>query len=213
MSSQSDSVDKKSEKILNTKTYFLNKSNSKYISVGIGLNNLEPIIHIGGQNGFLIAISEQEWKQIVNYQGVIANYFYFNVADSKPLKIHDLTIYFEKSSQCSYIRIQKDGGKYVSLGVDSVDTLWQVKELIDYRINIIKKQGFDQYFDVFKSNNFNQVGNVVTDVTKIIDQINNPNSENVSTMLEMLTFYPIELELKLIKRGNKRKYYEENSDY
>lgn len=207
------------EILLNPKIYYLNNSLSKFVCVGLSISDFKPRIRIGGQNGFNIIINEEEWKELQQNQGVLANYFYSSQADTYPLKIGSVTVNFEKMNfekmnQTPIIKIQKFDGSYVCLGKESVDKLIEVDEIVDYRIQIIKKQEFEKYFSLFQTNTFSNPFNLSENVYNVLNPSQNPNSENVSTMLEMLMLHPKELECK-IKNGfsSKRKYYEEIGAY
>lgn len=204
---------KKNEIVINSKTYYLNNSSSKFISVGMNLDDFSPLIQIGGQNGFKISLNEEDWKNLLKHQGVIVNYFYSFNDTLQPLKCDDITIYFEKLNQCPVIKIQKNNGNYVCLGSNTVDTLWEVQDIIDYRIEIIKKQEFSKYFSLFQLNLLNFSDGLLTHIYNILNYKNNTNSENVSTMMELLMLYPKTLEFKIKKNSSKRKYYEEISDF
>lgn len=210
--SESVSTKKNSEKILNSKLYYLNKSSSKFISVGLSLTDFAPRILIGGYKGFEASFSEEEWKSLQQYQGVIVNYFYCKV-DAHPLKFGNINLYFEKINQIPIIKLQNIDGNCVCLASDTCDKLFEVQEIVDYRIHLLKRQEFDKYFNVFQTTNVNQSSSVLlSNVYNILNPSQNTKSENVCTMLEMLTLYPNELEDKL-KHISKRKYYEEISSY
>lgn len=203
------------EKLLNSKTYHLNNSLSKFVSVGLAFNDLTPRIIIGGQQGFQIILHEGDWNTFVSYEGVIANYFYSNVG-AEPLVIGKITVLLEKFNNFNIIKIQDGDANYICLGCESVDKLWALKDLVEYRIQILKKQEFEKYFNLFQRNIFNQeIGDVLTNVYDVLNPKQNTNSENVSTMMEMLILYPQELENKLKKSvSSKRKYYyEEVSEF
>lgn len=209
---ESDSNIKNSEKLVNSKIYYLNNSSSKFVSVGISIIHLTPKILIGGQNGFTVILNEEEWKELKKNQGVMLNYFYSSQADTYPLKIGSVMVYFEKINHFPIIKIQKEGS-YVHLGKESVDQLFEIDEIVDYRIQIIKKQEFQKYFNLFY-NYHNQSGDFFEFVYNVLKPSENPNSENVSTMLEILILHRKELENKLKKGGtSKRKFYEEICDY
>ena len=206
-------INDKYEKLLNSKIYYLNKSSSKYICVGISLSNFTTKISISGQNGFHINLTEEEWYGVEKNEGIIANYFYSAQADTQPLKIGNLTVCFEKLNQNPIIKFFKQES-YVVLGKESVDKLMDIKEIVDYRIQMVKKQEFQTYFNMFQHQGNNPVRDIDLFET-VYQQLNhhqNTNNENVCTMLEMILLYPGELENKL-KRGSKRKYYEEISNY
>ena len=196
----------KTEKLLNLKIYYLNNSSSKFVGVGIALSDFEPKIVFGGQNGFSVILDEEEWDSFKKNEGLLANYFYSFSADlDAPLKIGNVTICFEKIMNSPVVKILKHE-KYVFLGKESIDKLLEVKEILDYRIQMVKKQEFQKYFTVFQHHGY-QFGNIFETIYQTLNPSQNPNSENVSTMLELVMLHPNELQSKL-KKVLKRKYYE-----
>lgn len=188
--------------IISAKRYYLNKSQTKFINIGLSVEyNFEPHIQIGGKNNQSILLTEEEWNSILQYQGVISCYScsYNNFND--PIYIQKVAIYFEKLEQIPLIKIVKGDG-YIYLGNESVCKLWELVPLIDYRLDILRKQKFNTYLNFFKSS-----GPLEEDsLQKIQDNLSikdHPNSENVSTMLECLICYPKQLIQKL-KRGHEK---------
>ena len=201
------------EKLLNSKLYCLNSSASKFICVGLSLDDLCPKIQFGNQKGYNIIISEEEWRNLLKNQGVIANYFYSTYGDHFPLNIGDVVIYFEKINECPVIKFKKCNGDYIYFSRETIEKLWEIQELIDYRIIILKKQDFEKYFNVFQTSLMNNSMDLLTNVYNVLSPSQNLNSENVSTMLEILVMYPSVLETKLRRSAPKRKYYEEIGEF
>ena len=79
-------------KVLNSKIYYLNNSSTKFLIVGLSLSDFSPKIVIGGKNGFSICLSEHQWQNFLEYQGVVANYFHSDKTDSYPIKFSDITL-------------------------------------------------------------------------------------------------------------------------
>ena len=94
-----------------------------------------------------------------------------------------------------------------------MDFLWKIQELINYRIQNIKYQGFKKYLIIFQNslNTSKTFNGLVSDIYDVLNPSHNINSENVSTMLEMLIQYPNVLETKLKKINLKRKYNEDGN--
>lgn len=203
------------EKLLNNKMYGLNKSLSKFICVGISVKDFQPKVEFGSSKGFKIIFNEEEWNLFLEHQGVMANYLTFGNSEYTPINMENLTIYFEKFKDSRVIKLQKYNSDYLYFEKNTMDCLWEIQELINYRIQIIKYQEFEKYFNIFQNSvNINKNFNgLVSDIYDILNPIHNINSENVSTMLEMLIQYPNVLENKLKKRNLKRKYNDEDGNF
>lgn len=197
-------------KLLNSKVYYINNSNSKYVNIGLNICDFKPRILIGGQTGFYIVFTEENWKNFLNQQGILVNYFHSNLIDTSPLHFDDITIYFEKINDTYIIKIQKSDGFYVRLAKETLDKLWDIEELINYRIQMLKNQEFEKYFNLFQMQFefINPFSDLIESIYKVISPNQSSNSENVSTMLEMLCLYPTTVQDKIMKNGKKRMYEE-----
>lgn len=173
---------------LNEKQFFLNKSKSKFVGVGISYNfGYKPYIKLSGLKSDSVFFTETEWLQFLEYQGIITNYFY-TMDIQNPIKHGNITLSFEKVNTSFFIKVQKDLN-YVSLAFDTVCTLWNTLPLIKYRIDIIKRQQFSEYINNLKLRLRNKT-NLHREVMEIIRPEENLNSENISTVLEFITYYP-----------------------
>lgn len=203
-----NNLGKKKEILLNNNLFCLNTS--KYVSVGIGLDNFQPKIKIGSQKGFNIILTEEEWRSLLKHQNDVVNYCYSSANNHAPIKIGDVTIYFETTrQQLLLIKLEKFNDN-LYFTKETLDKLWEIQELIDYRIQMLKNQEFEKYVSMIRTK-LNPSVDLLTNVYSALNPCQNSNSENVSTMLEMLSMYPNVIESKL--RAPKRKYYEENSEY
>lgn len=209
----SESETKLVEKILNSKICYINNSFSKYVNVGLSIIDFKPRILLGGQNGFHIIFTEENWKKFLGLQGVIANYFHSFLPNTSPIQFDGFTVYFENNNGYFLIKIQSSNGHYIRLAKETVDKLWNIEELINYRITILRKQDFEKYFNLFQIQLelLNPLSNIIETIYNVINPIQNTNSENVSTMLEMVCLYPKELEFKIKNYGSKKSFYNEIS--
>lgn len=197
--------------VINGKLYNLNNSRTKFVNIGLALDNdYCPCIEIGAKAGVSIILNEDDWKQLLQHQGTISSYFfsigYFDI----PIRFNNFTIYFDKIDDYNIIKIKHDDNRYIYLGCESTCKLWEMIPLIEYRLEMLKKQQFDRYFNGFKSNVLGQQGDLIPNVLHTLAPKQNPHNENVSTMMEMLAIYPDILEYKL-KCHNRRVYYDEIS--
>lgn len=193
--------------LINSKVYYLNKSQSKYITVGLTLSDFKPSLLFGGNNCKTIALSEEDWNSLLKYQDVITSYFYSCNSLLDPIEERNFIVTFEKIKDTPVIRF-KHNDYYIFLGSQSVYCLWQIIPVIEYRLDILRKQKFNTYFNVLVSNIENHQGNILDRVFSAVSSNQNPNSENVSTMLELLHIYPEELKLNFKNSSSKRRFYE-----
>lgn len=185
-----DSQRRKSEiVVIGERAFPLNKSRCKYVSVGMTPEyNYDPCIRIMGNKGDLIMFSEYDWMDFLTYQGVITNYLYTNDA-ADPIQFGNFKISFEQISSSRIIKIWKNEA-YVYLGYETVCKLWELLPLIKYRIEMLKKLQFVNYFNLFKKSVQYQCGNIFVNASRILDSGENCPTENVCLVLEFMNLYP-----------------------
>lgn len=194
--------------LVNGKAYYLNKSQSKYVTVGLTLSDFSPSLLFGGINCKTIVLSEEDWNSLLKYQDVITNYFDTCNSLLGPIEERNFIITFEKMRDIPIIKF-KHNDQHIFLGNQSVFHLWQIIPIIEYRLDILRRQKFNTYFNNLISNIGNHQENILDRVFSAVSSNQNPNSENVSTMLELLHIYPEELKLKFKNSSSKRRYYDD----
>lgn len=193
--------------IINSKQYSLNKSNTKFVNIGLLVEkNFEPCIELSGQKKQSVVMSEKDWKILLQYQGVITSYLCSLSTYAEPINLQNITLYFEMFNQTPILKIKKNES-LIYLGNETVCNLWQQIPLIEYRLNILHQQKFEIYFNIFKCSLLGEK-NCIQRVYDILTPRENQNSENVCTMLEFLLNYPDLMEEKL----KDKKFYEENDN-
>ena len=123
--------------------FSLNHSFSKFGCVGISLNVFNPKLLIGSNKGFKIIFNEEEWKNILKNQGVIVSYLYSSNAHCDPINIGNITISFEKLNDSPIIKLHKFNSDYLYFARDTIEGLFEIQEIIDYKFQIIKSQEFE----------------------------------------------------------------------
>lgn len=186
--------------LINSTEYPLNKSNSKFVKIGLCVeNDFEPCIELCGKKNQSVVLSEEDWRDFLQYQGVIANYMVSANLPQESIYLKNMTLHFENFAQLPILKITTDGG-LAYLGNETVCRLWEQIPLIDYRLIILQKQKFKNYFYIFKNTLFCQA-DCLEKIYSTLSPKDNPNSENVCTMLELLLLYPEKLEQKLMERN------------
>lgn len=175
--------------VIGERRFPLNKSRSKYISVGLSRDDdFEPCIILCGNKGDSIRFNEQEWLDFLNYQGVITNYLYSNDA-AGDIHCGKIFLSFEQISFARVVKIWKNGS-YVYLGYETVCKLWELLPLVKYRIGILKQQQFMTYFSVLKRGLEYQGGNLFVNASRILHVGDICPTENVCLALELMHLYP-----------------------
>lgn len=190
---------KKEFVVLGERLFSLNKSKSKNVSVGLAYEyGYAPCIKLSGNRGDIIIFDENEWNHFLSYQGVITNYLYSNHKEES-VNTSKFCIDFQQISYARIIKISKNNSA-VYLGYESVCKLWELLPLIRYRIDFVKRQQFSNYFRVLQKGLENQSGNVFTNTLNALRPQDNPNSENLSTVMEFIYMYPDVFESECCKK-------------
>lgn len=175
--------------IIGERKYNLNKSKSKFVSVGLAYNfGFTPSIQLSGNKNNQIVFDESEWNHLLSYQGIITSYLYSN-DKTEAINAGKFSLQFEQFSNIRVIKILKDN-RYIYLGYETVCKLWELLPLVKYRIEMLKRQQFANYFKILQKGLQNQVGNVFVNALNILRPQENPNSENVSIVMELIHMYP-----------------------
>lgn len=175
---------------VNERKFHLNKSKSKYVSVGLSYDlGFQPCITFSGNKTRPVVLTEFEWRDFLQYQGLLTNYFYCRESFT-PLTTPAFTISFESYNDVKYIKLENKQGDYICFGTESIAQLWLLIPLIDYRLNTLKRQDFQNYFNTKLAAAQNKNGDVCEQILNVVAPLNNPDSENVSTMMELVCQHP-----------------------
>jgi len=177
--------------LINKSTYYLNKSKSKWVSVGFSLERkYNPIIKIGGiKNNQCIILNEDQWISFLNNEGIMMNFIHSNSLGWQPMQGNGYEIHFVFIKDSRIIKITQEGGNEIFLAGDTINQIMKLAELIKYRFNMLKSQEFVNYYNVFIGGIAAKNGDVLQNVYNIISPLKNLNSVNIYCMLELLNLY------------------------
>lgn len=175
--------------ILNESKFPLNKSKSKHVSVGLSSSfDYKPSIQLLGNKNDYIVFNDYEWNVFLSYQGIITNYFYSN-NKIDVIDAGQFSIFFETYSGVKVVKLVKNKVA-VYLGYESICKLWELLPLVKYIADKRRRQQFATYFNVLKCGLRSQAGDKLVNALKTIQPLDNPNSENISTVLELIYLHP-----------------------
>lgn len=169
----------------------MNNSKSKYVTVGLSYDfQFQPCITLGGNKTFPIVLSEFDWKELLQYQGLLANYFHSE--ESFPSEdFSSFTISFEKYNDNKFIKIKNRRGNYVCIGSESLTQLWSIVPLINFRFDSLKKLDFQKYFNTKLSATSFRNGDICQQIlTAAVPTATNNDTENVNTIMELVYLHP-----------------------
>lgn len=179
--------------VIGERSYSLNKSKTKHVSVGLAhMYEYAPCIKLMGNKCDGIFFNQEEWKDFLSNQGIITNYLYSNDR-TDPIVTNNFTISFEQISSARVIKIRK-GDSYVFLGYESVCKLWELLPLLKFRIELLKQQQFVNYFNALRKGLQSQSENIFVNASNILHANEACPTENVCLALELMSVYPDEFE-------------------
>lgn len=175
--------------LLNQTTYQLNKSKTKFVSVGMvcGSNFSPAIVLYGCKNDFTI-FDESEWIAILENQGVITNYFISKHEIFQPLTLKTKTIFFQTIGGKKVVSIRDQRGSEIFFGLETVAELWELLSMIAFKIEILKSQEFYQFYTSIVRGLVNLPGDIRTNIEHVIEPLKQAKSQNALCMLELLKY-------------------------
>lgn len=171
--------------------YFLNKSRTKYVCVGLNSHSgFSPTVQVSGLKNDCITFDGCEWEQLLLHQLVISNYLWGaeTRAPLLPIKINGKTIYFQCIGSKKIIKIQEQGVTEVFLGWESVAELWELLPIIRYRLEILQSLEFHNFYSSLVKGVAGMSGDMRTNIDNVISPLRDAKSENACCMMEMVKF-------------------------
>lgn len=139
--------------------------------------------------GCSIFLDDAEYKELINNQGIITNYFYVEETTWQPLKMRNLMVVFTVSENGGkkIIKFVQDENE-VTFHWEDVLHFWDLIPLLNFRIEAL----MSEMFALFYRNLITGVCKVEGNSLEIIRRVISPlyNSENVLCMFECLLYYP-----------------------
>ncbi|KAF5283556.1 hypothetical protein FQA39_LY17302 [Lamprigera yunnana] len=120
--------------LLNKRIYYLNKSKSKWISVGLYYPfEFASVVKIFGRSKQYVIFKEEEWIQFHEQRENINKYFQTCDMMWKPSQIGSKT--FEMIEERKILRTADVCGNEVYLGWESVSEIWSLQTVLSYRLS------------------------------------------------------------------------------
>lgn len=176
--------------LLLQRTYPLNKSRSKFATVGLSCSgSFGAVVVLHGQKNDWVLLDEVELKTLCEYQSIIRSYYYSGGDfQHQPVVINNLKkICFRAFGAKKVILLQELCGSEVYLGIESVVELWELLPLINYRKEVLKSLEFSKFYSNIIRGVASLPGDCKSNIESVLLNLN-INSENVLCMREMLKY-------------------------
>lgn len=173
--------------LLNITTYALNKSRSKYVSIGLTAQRpFTPHILLHGCKGDWIIFDEVQWNLLLEEQGVITNLLYTKEQLPQSILIGTMSAVFHQVGDLRVVTLK--GATEVCLAYDTICELWQLLPLIEKRIKLLQKLRFPEFYATL----IRAVAGLPDDYRTNIDRVINnlQDSEAAACVAELVRFAP-----------------------
>lgn len=145
----------KDERLLVNKIYFLNKSRTKYLVVGLSTSlQFQPVIQIHSMKSrHKVSFTEQEWLSFWTKEGIFANYLTFQNSFPDAMWEGGKSYAFERLNQEVVLKISDVScAEEIYIGKESFWKLQEVRALVSIVLEEFKRFNFLKTFeDVVKS--------------------------------------------------------------
>lgn len=173
--------------LINERQYYLNKSRTKVISVGLSLD-LQPTIKISGKSQKII-LNEEEWEKLLVYEGVITNFFYSACPDWNQIDFKNVAINFIFINDTRVIKLNKSRHFEVFLAEESIIEIFKLQQIINYNLGHLKNQNFKQFYEINLQTLYTEENNSSNENIEKILAEKTPN-ENILTLRILLYYHP-----------------------
>lgn len=175
--------------LLSGASYSLNKSQSKHVSVGLqAYGGFPVVIQIRGTRNDWVQFLETEWIAFLEQQGILSNYFYSSESQWSPLNLGQKTILFQKVDAKRILRIQDRDGPEVCLGQESLEELWQLLRLLEFRVQTLKDLDFEPFYTNTIKRVADQPGDFRSNIVYVLESVKLTIPHKAVCMHEMLKY-------------------------
>ncbi|KAF5289985.1 hypothetical protein FQA39_LY14920 [Lamprigera yunnana] len=176
--------------LLNQTIYYLNKSKSKWISVGLYYPfEFASVVKIFGRSKQYVIFKEEEWIQFHEQRENINKYFQTFDTMWKPRQIGSKTLMFEMIEEKKILKIEDMSGNEVYLGWESVSEVWSLESVLRYRLSYSSGSNFKySYEDVIRAA-AEMSGDVKININNIINRLSEKSDDKYSLLKKMWMLY------------------------
>lgn len=183
-------------------TYFLNKSTTKWVSVGLSPgNDFDVRIKIAGAKKQCITLSAYEWKRFIEEKNVLQRYVTKEVNLFPPLRMANLRI----SCECydgvtKVLKIEKDSD-ILYLSYEGLKELWRLAGLVNVRTEYLTSLQYEKHYKEILIYLSTREGDLFQEVEQMMNGV---VSEYGAITMELLTIglEKIVADVQLMKKAN-----------
>ncbi|KAF5275709.1 hypothetical protein FQA39_LY06821 [Lamprigera yunnana] len=176
--------------LLNQTIYYLNKSKSKWISVGLYYPfEFASVVKIFGRSKQYVIFKEEEWIQFHEQRENINKYFQIFDTMWKPRQIGSKTLTFEMIEEKKILKIEDMSGNEVYLGWESVSEVWSLESVLRYRLSYSSGSNFKYFYEDVIRAVAEMSGDVKINIYNIINRLSEKSDDKYSLLKKMWMLY------------------------
>ncbi|KAF5287819.1 hypothetical protein FQA39_LY15680 [Lamprigera yunnana] len=162
----------------NQTIYYLNKSKSKWISVGFYYPfEFASVVKIFGRSKQYVIFKEEEWIQFHEQRENINKYFQTFDTMWKPRQIGSKTLTFEMMEEKKILKIEDMSGNEVYLGWESVSQVWSLESVLRYRLSYSSGSNFKYFYEDVIRAVAEMSGDVKINIYNIINRLSEQSDD------------------------------------
>lgn len=173
--------------LLSETGYFINVSRAKYVCVGLSpALNFEPAIVVGGSSVPDIVLSKCDWETLLENEGVLLDYFFSanRGEEGSAIAVGNVKAYFGACGKHKVVRFEDRQGQFVSLGLESLEGLFQKQHAIAQKLCELEQKEFNDYYATIIRCIRDLSGNHKENIAQVLHQLQ--DAENAHTMMELV---------------------------
>ncbi|KAF5298552.1 hypothetical protein FQA39_LY11753 [Lamprigera yunnana] len=169
--------------LLNQTIYYLNKSKSKWINVGLYYPfEFASVVKIFGRSKQYVIFKEEEWIQFHEQRENINKYFQTFDTMWKPRQIGSKTLTFEMIEEKKILKIEDMSGNEVYLGWESVSEVWSLESVLRYRLSYSSGSNFKYFYEDVIRAVAEISGDVKINIYNIINRLSEKSDDFIKKM-------------------------------
>lgn len=133
--------------LLSQSIYFLNKSYSKWVCVGLcGELFFEPLVRIVGVKKQCVSLTVEEWEDFLKCKEELKKYFKEKNNVYPVIQSRSVAMSFDCFDGINKILKLEKNGQFLYISYDGMEELWKLEALIKCRINNLRELNYGKFY-------------------------------------------------------------------
>lgn len=178
-------------KLIYQTRHSLNKSDSKFLSIGINVDNWMPLIGISGSNGVCIYLSSEDWEILTNRINTtkINNFFKHGTLEKIQMS-GGLGITGSQYNQVNILTFKNSENFYIAMAEVSMTRLFEIAPLINIRRNQIEGLELSSHYTDVLHASIQLGGDAFLNFKDVASALGQFKELNLYCTMELLYMFP-----------------------